>query len=176
MNIKSEIKELEKKSLSSLDVMDLVDHRAKLLTYTELAEYDTLDQALGRHGALILLYLTSENYGHWCCVFKYGKDTIQFFDSYGKMPDDQLLFVPEYFRKESKQNHTHLTYLLYNSGYNVRYNQYVLQESKQDIATCGRWVATRINLRHMNEDRFANMFLNQTAKPDFLITLVTKNI
>ena len=50
-------------SLSDLDVLKLVKHKAKSLLYKDLEKYNSIDEALGKHGALFLLYETSLDIG-----------------------------------------------------------------------------------------------------------------
>ena len=96
-------------ALSDKDIMRLIKGKANLLTYTELQKYNNIDQVLGPYSALVLLYETSKNFGHWVCVFKVNENTIEHFDSYGLKPDDELKFIPEYFREVNYEEIPHLT-------------------------------------------------------------------
>ena len=96
---------------------------------------------------------------------------VEFFDPYGKFIDDQLEYIPVNFRKISNQDYPHLTALLYNSKYNLSYNQYPFQKLKDNIKTCGRWTALRIMFRDMPLDDFAKLFNNSDS--DNLATLLT---
>ena len=171
--IKRRLKELEGKSLSGSDVLNLVDNKANLFTYPELVKFKNINQLLGKYRAAIILYLTSENYGHWVCLFQQDDNTLSFFDSYALMPDDELKFAPINFRKSHNQYYPHLTYLLYNSGLNVDYNNHKLQSDKRDTTTCGRWVGARLVLRCLTNDQFAEVFLNNRISPDQLVTIFT---
>lgn len=163
------------KALSDKDILRLINGKANLLTYQELQNYDNLDDALGKYGALVLLYTTRRNFGHWIAVFKVNKNKIEVFDSYGLIPDDEIKFVDSYFRKMNYQKIPHLTYLLYHSGYNVIYNEYQLQSQKPGINTCGRWVATRLKYRNIPQKKFAKFFLNY-KNPDKIVTHLTSNV
>lgn len=168
------IQQAKKKSLSSKDVLKLVDNKANLLIYHQLTKYNNIDDALGKYGALILLYETKKNYGHWTLVFKRDKNTIEMFDSYGIFIDDELNFVPKNFKKEGKETYPYLTYLLYNSGYNIEYNDKQLQSKKIGTATCGRWTAVRLLLRYISIEKFIKLFTgNKCFNPDDLVTLIT---
>jgi hypothetical protein len=161
------------KALSNTDIMDLIKHKANLMTYRKLKKYKTLDQALGKHGALVLLYETQENFGHWVCVFKRG-DLIEHFDSYGMKPDDEIKFIDSYFRKRHNLHIPHLTALLYESPYKISYNEHKLQKHKEDVNTCGRWVIARLLLRHLPLKQFSKMFKNKSIEPDKLVTFFTE--
>jgi hypothetical protein len=163
------------KALSNKDILELVGYKANLMTYSQLQQYDHIDDVLGEYKALVLLYETSQNFGHWVCVFKVNKNKIEHFDSYGLAPDDELKFVPENFRKVNYDKIPHLTYLLYNSKCQVIYNEYQLQAHMADVNTCGRWVATRINYRMIPQQKFAKFFL-EYDNPDEIVISLTKNI
>jgi hypothetical protein len=192
------IEELMKTPLSGEQVLKLVDNKAKLLTYTEVVEHinylkderkmadeDILEKLIGKHGNLIILYLTGENIGHWVGLikhvqkksktlqrikkvsdqpaeatkFKHNDYTVEMFDSYGYVLDDQLEFVPHEFRKMYKEDLPHLLKVIFDSGRKVEYNDAHLQSSEDGISTCGFWVATRINNKDTQLEEFINSFL-----------------
>lgn len=172
------IKYLKSKSLSGDDILKLIDYKANLMTYPELTKCDDINKCLGKHGALILLYETKKNYGHWVCLIRHNKKHIEFFDSYNFFPDDELNFIPEKFRKISNQSYPHLTYLLLKSNANIEYNHARLQKFTIDpdehIATCGRHVATRINLRKIPLDEYIKIMKgNKECDPDTIVTFLT---
>lgn len=171
MNIKQE----EEHALSNDEIMNLVNHKSNIMTYPELANYDDIDQVLGKYGCCIILYLTSENYGHWVCVFK-ENNIIEHFDSYGLKPDAELKFRDIHMMKQLGQSVPYLTHLLLKCDYPVTYNQYKLQGKQRDIATCGRWVGARIINRKMLLPQFIKMFKGKPQSPDELVTIYTEQI
>lgn len=171
--IRNQMKKLEYKSLSGEDVLNLCGGKANLFTYPNLVKFNNIKQLLGKHGAAIILYLTSENYGHWVCLLQQDNKTLSFFDSYALMPDDELKFAPINFRLSHNQYYPHLTYLLYNSGYDIDYNSHKLQSNKKDTTTCGRWVGARIAMRALTNDEFAKLFVGSKSTPDELVTAFT---
>lgn len=164
------------KALSDKDIMRLLRGKANIMTYQELQKYNSLDDALGPHGALVLLYTTKNNYGHWVCVFRVNKDTVEFFDSYGYSPDDQLNFIPQYFRERNYGRYPHLTALLYESGYNIVYNEYQLQDEKKGVNTCGRWCVLRILMKDVPQKKFSEYFYNLGGDADKHAVLFTNEI
>lgn len=143
-------------SLSSRDIQDLLPG-VDVKLYGELSDVRRLDELFENPwNATVLLYETSEGYGHWVCVLRRGKRVVECFDSYGYVPDDQLGFIPATFRRKSEQDYPHLTKLLYESGYNVHYNDHPLQSHRKGVNTCGRWVVYRIRNAKLSEDAFAN--------------------
>lgn len=146
-------------SLSGDELLCLVGNKAKLLTYEQLESYDSIFDAMGPHKALILLYCTEKNRGHWTCVFSRDNQCIEFFCSYALKPDDQLRFVPRHMRERLKEDHTHLTNLLLSSDKEIEYNDHPLQNEDPHVAaTCGRWVAARLLFRALPIDDFAKKF------------------
>lgn len=167
------INKLKTKALTGQNLLQLVNYKCNMLTYPQLTEYNTIDDALGKHGTLILLYETRNNFGHWVCLFKRDKNTIEFFDSYGLLPDDELKFIPDHFRMISEQVLPHLTSLLYHSGYKVIYNEHRLQRKLRDVSTCGRHVACRINFKNKTLEDYVKMIKSTGYDPDTFVTLLT---
>jgi hypothetical protein len=171
------LNKLKEKALSGEEVLKLVNNRANLIKYPELSQSNNLLDILKPFGACIILYETKLNYGHWCCLIKRG-DIIEHFDSYGLMPDDELKYVDNVFRKQNNMKIPHLTYLLINlpKKYKIEYNQHKLQEKKKGINTCGRWTGLRINNKNMPIDDFADCFKDKYFNPDDIAVLETINI
>lgn len=171
------IKNLENIGLSSDEILQLIDGKANLILYTDLAKITNIDDILKPYGACIILYLTRKNYGHWVCLIKLDDKTLEFFDPYGFMIDEELDWnIDKNFRKFSKQDYPHLTSLLYYSPYYLTYNQYKFQKKKNDIKTCGRHTALRILLRNLSLDEYYNLILSMHKDPDYLVTLLTSFI
>lgn len=146
--------ELKKQALSDKDLRKLVPE-ANILTYKELKNYKSINDAMGPNGKLFLLVETKPNYGHWTAIYRRNKDTIAHFDSYGLEPDDELMFVPMQLEKQLGESFPYLSKLLYESPYKfIEYNPYKLQESKKDINTCGRWVALRLMNQELGDGEF----------------------
>jgi hypothetical protein len=167
------IKKLENIALSNEEILQICNNKANLLTYPELHKYNDINQCLGKYGAVIILYETRKDYGHWVCVFKSAKNKLEFFDPYGLFPDEELKFIPEHFRKISNQQYPHLTYLLYKSNYLIEYNDHKLQKKLKNIATCGRHVGLRILLRKYNIDQYASLFKDKCFNADQIVTMLT---
>jgi hypothetical protein len=158
-------------ALSNREIFQLLDGKCNVMTYPELTQFNTINDAMGKYKALVLLYLSKQNYGHWVCVFKRNENTIEFFDSYGFFPDDELNFIPQHFRVVSNQSYPHLTYLLSECPYSkIDYNDKRLQVLDDDTKTCGRWCVVRIMLKHMSIDEFIDKF---KTDGDMMVTNLT---
>jgi len=142
------IKYYENVALSNHDIMKLLDGEVNIILYPDLHKFKTLDDILEPYGACILLFEAKPKYGHWVCIFKENDKTIEFFNPYGGYPDDSLLSINKEFRKKSNQQYPILSQLLYDSPYNLTYNEFQFQRRAPDIKTCGRHCVFRI----MNRD------------------------
>lgn len=163
-----------KMALSDKDVLKLVRGRANLILYPEMHKYSTIDEVLGPYGSCLILYESEPNYGHWTCVNKILSDTIEYFNSYGGLPDNALKYIPQSFQKVSNQDYTYLAKLMYDSKYKLTYNEHRFQKMNNDIRTCGRWACLRIILKHLSLKEFTKIFKNKDS--DKLATLLTMYI
>lgn len=150
-------------ALSADDIFYLTDGKTNILTNRQLANVRRIEDVL-KNGACVILYECKERSGHWCCVYLRNKKEIQWFDSYGLMPDSELNYIDKEFRRKSNQVSTHLTRLLLEwtrrTGGDVRYSQYRLQKLSPKDNTCGRFVVLRLLLRKLDEDEFAKVVPN----------------
>ena len=167
---KQEIDRHKKIPLSDSDVLKLVENKAKILVYSDLQKYDTLDEALGPHQAAFLLYESQPDYGHWTCIFR-NDDYVEFFDPYGIFPDNELEWIPDNFRKVSGQMYPQLSALLYKSPYDLEYNEHKFQKKGAGVNTCGRWSALRLVFRYLSLKDFAKLFKHKNA--DDLVSVLT---
>lgn len=145
------------KSLSGTEVLNLLDNKCNLVQYSDVHNIKSIDELLGPHKKCVMLYHTSTNYGHWCCIYEYN-DTIFFFDSYGSKPDTQLKFLPRDLKQELNSNHNYLIKLMYDSGKEVEYNQHDLQSRKLGVNTCGRWCVNRLRFPEISIDDYYQLF------------------
>lgn len=158
-------------ALSGKDILKLVDGKANLVIYEDIHKYKTLDDLLGPYGACVILYCFKPKYGHWCCIFKRKPDTIEFFNSYGGKPDSTLYLINDDYRKNSNQWYPYLCKLIYDSGYNIEYNEHQFQKFDNDIYTCGRWACMRLLLRDLSLKEFKKLFKNKYG--DEVVTFLT---
>ena len=137
--------------LSEEDIRDITKGKCNILSYEQLEGVNNIDEILGVHNACILLYETRQNFGHWVALHKVDNQTIEFFDSYGFAPDEEL--------KYATYNDTpYLTPLMKKSNYKFIYNNVKLQVFASDVNTCGRWTATRIAMRSIPLATFQKLF------------------
>ena len=108
MNKKRNIKTLINRPTSGNELLQLIGGQSNLLTYKDLCSCDDLLSTL-KDGACIVLYEIEIGKGHWCCYFitldDNGDETLEFFDPYAMIIDDELDYV-------KNKNKGHLKHLL----------------------------------------------------------------
>lgn len=169
------IKYYESIGLSDQDLMKLVNGKGKVVLYRDLVKYRTLDELLFPYDVVFLLYETEPKWGHWNVIFRRGKNNeiVECFDPYGTKGhlDDQLYLIKQPFRKQSNQEFPQLTYLLYNSPYDIDYNEYDFQRHAKDNNTCGRWCFVRWLFKDLTLEEFCEFFKNKYG--DELVTYLS---
>lgn len=170
-----DISKLKEYPLSTKEIMKLLNNKVKIVIYPDIIKYKSIEDLIGKHNSLILLYLTTEQFGHYTCLFK-NKDGIQFFDSYGYFPDDQLKFVPSRLSPKMYGYHKILLYLLSQTNNKIFYNQYRLQSLNKKIATCGFWCVYRLRNKELTENEFYNIFKNEKDPDLLVVNLVINNL
>jgi hypothetical protein len=171
------VKKYEDIALSNHDILQLLDGKANIVLYPNLHKYDNIDQLLEPYGAFVLLFEAKPKYGHWTCIFKLDNDTLEFFNPYGGFPDNSLRHIPDGFKRQSYQNHTYLSALLFKSPYELTYNEHKFQKLKKNIRTCGRHCVFRLLCRWMSLKQYYD-FLVDISKQlnmnfDQLVTFFT---
>lgn len=144
------------RGLTNHEMLDGCDGRAKVVLYPDLKKYKTIDDLLDPHGAVFLLYEFKKNLGHWTLVFRQG-DSIEHFDSYSYMPDEEMKFIPDDFRKINDMLMPRLAKLLGRAaegGRKICYNQFELQSEGKNIMTCGRHCLVRLWLKDIPIERY----------------------
>lgn len=142
------IDKTKKMPLSNYDIKNFLPN-AKIITYDELKNYNSIDELLPNDkDYAIILYLNSENNGHWIAIMKNkdkkDKTIIEYFDSYGQPIDEPLLWHNENHLEGLGVDDVYLTKLLNKSRYKTVYNKVKYQNSNSDIQTCGRFCIFRL--------------------------------
>lgn len=183
------------KPTSRSDLQYMLDGRAKIVPYAELAGYRTLEELLEPYQTVILLYPSPNDteVGHWVTFFVMpGTDFIQYFDSYGCDVDEPVGDYNEEKRREEeglaprnpdtirqpRRIEPYFTELLLASRYADRaaFNETPFQSDEVATATCGLWCVARIKNNYLGEDGFRRLYL-ETAEahgldPDLLVSAV----
>jgi hypothetical protein len=171
----SAIDKIKAYALSNQDIQDILEPDTKILTYPEFCTMDHIDEAFDSLGRCVFLFLTkSATSGHWLCMFKRGANTIEYFDSYGDKPEDQRKWLTPEQLQALNQGEPCLLELLKASRYKVYYSPYDYQSDKNDINTCGRWVAARLLKKELTNKQFYHFVISDmkqsglTSKDDWV--------
>lgn len=171
------IKNAENISLTFDDIKKICEpNNVEIIEYKNLMHLDNINDVFSNYDNVIILYTTRRNYGHWVVLMRYN-NTLEYFDSYGKIYDFELSLSYDTIMAIGGVAVPQLTYLLNDAKniykYNVIYNNVQLQKFHHDVNTCGRYCALRIKLRHIDLNRFINLLLHQTNNPDMIVTYLT---
>lgn len=170
MDSSHKAKTLRKYTMGEDDMKKIIP-TLKILTYPQLLECQTIDDALDEKGRLMLLYLTeSEFMGHWICLLK-RKGTIEFFDPYGNYkPDGEKKWISKEKQHEFCEDTNVLSKLLLDSPYKIVYNKVKFQKDEQDVNTCGRHSVCRLYFKHLSLPEYANMIASSGMAPDDFVS------
>lgn len=131
--------------LSDRDIMSITGGRVVVRVYEELSHMRSIEQALGMHGAMVLLYTFKDTQiGHWVACWLY-KGVLYHYDSLGLEPDAEM------------DGHTTYSTLLAQSPYPIEINRHQHQLVKEHVNTCGRHAALRVLFGAMNHDSYHKM-------------------
>ena len=159
MSMEKLIKNGEKIELSEDDIRKIVDNKVNVISYEMLFNYGSIEDALGPHKALIVLYeVESHTEGHWSLLYLQN-NVLHFFDPLGISMDKQIAFIPNFYKLDNKgEQIPHLTYLVEKSGYKVISNKTKYQKVDKHINTCGRHCCVRLKFRELNEEQFRKLW------------------
>jgi hypothetical protein len=160
---------------------------APVISYDEAFERDTdLRALLSRQPtrSLIVLWRTSETYGHYICLWLSKKgDDLSIFDSYGDTLPDGWFYhygAPTGgLSQKLGQDRQYLKEAISRANFRrVYYNDYQIQKKSPNIRTCGRWCVFRLLVPDLSVTQFARLVLNLSEKIDVscdqLVTLLTE--
>jgi hypothetical protein len=120
-----------------------LDVKDKIIKYSELEKFNTIDELIPLKDDFRILLLESEpSVGHWVCLIR-KNDTLEFFDSYGKTHKGELRFIPQFINKMLNQPDNYLTKIM-KSSKNPIFSILKLQNENPNVCTCGRHVIARI--------------------------------
>jgi len=148
------------------DEMELLNPNTKILRYTQLYDYDNIEQLFNDCNKIVILYLLRSDWqGHWVCLFK-NNNGYHFFDSYGHPFDYEIDRLTPEEKQRLHEEKDQLKYLLQNQ--NVDYNHVKFQGNDTD--TCGCFVSHRLNNSKLSNKEYLDIFLkNDVSNPDLFV-------
>jgi hypothetical protein len=174
------VKHLERKSLSGSEVLDALNHSVNLIPYhmfkdprTTLNSIMTLPNG-ERASAVVILYETQLNSGHYTCLLEYP-DHWLFFDPYGsKKIDDELEFAE--YNGGQKLYHKTLQDLLREQSKPYRVSKDKFQAEQRGINTCGRHCIVRIKMQDLSENEYKNIMQGDSDVKAVIMTMLLVDI
>jgi hypothetical protein len=161
--------------LSDSDIRQILGDDIRIITYPELGELSSIDQAFDAKGRCVLLVPNaSPTMGHWCAMIK-RKDGIEFFDPYGDAPEDQKEGLSQSRLEALDIDQPYLTKLLRASGKPVHYNTKAFQVDKASVATCGRHAISRLLYAPYSIDEYDKCVRSSKLSPDDFVSGLTYN-
>lgn len=164
--------------LSASQLLKCVEKGVRIYTYDELHKINNIDDILYPKNKVFILYMNTENEGHWTCLYVRNNDTLCFFDSYGGMVDNfkMMQYVDKEVILKKHQDKPYLAYLMLNSRYKkLDYNNYRLQG--KNTSTCGRYCIMRLTFPNKTDEEFRDMLngheIHMKIEPDILVTILT---
>ena len=93
------LENVERYPLSDSDIRKIIGSKTKIIKFSQLANYNSIEQLLPHNGDyLVLLFESAMDSGHWTALLRYN-DTIEFFGSYGGEPHDILRWTSQKKKK-----------------------------------------------------------------------------
>lgn len=144
------LKEIIETPLSDSDLEKFLgpDVQQHIITYSDLADYQDLEQLLPHDKAYkIILIEYEKNTGHWICILRYGK-MIEIFNSFGTKHDKDDFVNSKEINKYLGQSALYLNKLIekeIDDGlFYLIYNKIRFQKKSVHVNTCGRHCVNRI--------------------------------
>lgn len=145
--------------LSTNDVGDLLDRKARMVMYSDLHLFDNISQVFRGTDAVLLFINQTDSWGHWIVLLKRPNE-IEVFDSYGTPIDGQLKWTTPENRKKFHMEKPELTRLLLTAPKKTEIinNTKAFQKKTKSNNTCGRFASIRILLRKYPLADFTELF------------------
>jgi hypothetical protein len=111
-------------------------------------------------------------------MFKRKGGVIEYYDSYGKKPEQQREWLTKEQLDSLGEGEPYLYNLLKASGYKVFYSTYPYQSDKDNINSCGRWVVARLMNKDLTNKEFYHFVFSDMKKlglktPDDWVAIYT---
>lgn len=160
-----DLTDIKKIPLNGLEILQL-NPNTTLMKYTDLYQFDNIHDAFLGNKKLVLLYLLqNESMGHYVALF-YNKNGLNYFDSYGVLPDYQFELLTPAKRKQLHEEQDYLKQLIHNEP--LIYNNITYQD--KGTATCGCFCSHRLHHKALDDNEYLELFLKQNKTPDEVVS------
>jgi hypothetical protein len=158
-------------ALSDDDIRKILGDDISIHSYADLSKHNKIP--FDSKGRCVLLYLTfGPTSGHWVCMLN-KPDHIEYFDPYGKRPEEPLHQISESERQQYGEGEPYLTHLLRTSGKPVYYNTHQFQSTKPGNAECGRHSIVRCLYAPYSLEKYKSLIDKSGLTPDEFVVGVT---
>ncbi len=128
--------------LSDTKVRQALGDDVKILKYSELKNYESMNELLPKPNSFFICLLEEDfNSGHWTCCMKL-KEGFYYFNSYGERFDSDLSTIPMCIRKILGEDRREFSRLL--DGAVCDWNKVKLQGERSQV--CGRYCVLAITM------------------------------
>jgi hypothetical protein len=168
---------------SGSNILDALDGQTKVMRYSALHTFNTIDEVLAPYDCAVILYETRPKFGHWVCIYldravqaRGLEPVLEFFDPYGGFIDTQLDHIPAEFKRQTFQDFPYLSKLLVESPYTIQWNNKPLQKFNDSVNSCGRHVSLRLVMRDVPIREYQQFLLNKSGgslNPDNVVSMLT---
>lgn len=160
-------------SLGDDDLRRLLGSGCKITSYAHLDKVNHIDELLDGLGRGVIFYpQQSKNQGHWTCLIRKGRE-IEFFDPYGEPPDTAKHLLSQTKREELNMKCPRLLELMKESRCRIVFNKIQLQELADDVATCGRHIASRLFYHRLSLKKYRELIRQSGMNPDEFVVRLT---
>ena len=168
------INNAEDYALDGEEVKRICNGKVRVMFYEQLENTHDIDSVLAPFGAVILLYRSSEGFGHFVALLKTGENELEFFDPLGFGPDE-LTMLEYHSRIHNDTRVKHLTFLINNSNYRLKVNNKRIQQFNDHTNTCGRHASVRVRMRNYTLEEYIKWITSKDNKqsPDFIVSSLT---
>lgn len=180
--------------LSDIDIEKCLPFEVNLYHYSALKNLDNLFDLLHPNNVCVIYFETGRTddgarFGHWTALgiapksksIKSKTDlpvSINYFNSYGTIPDDEKLNIDETYQQISNQSENILTQLLADAAdsIDIEYNEEPLQKKGSEVNTCGRFCVVRLMLKDFPLDVVQKFLRLPGSTPDEKVCMITEPI
>ncbi|HEX9825848.1 MAG TPA: hypothetical protein VGA80_04555 [Flavobacteriaceae bacterium] len=144
-----------KKPTTAKDLEELLPG-INIIMYDDIKKYKSIYHLIGINKRVIIFYRWATTSGHWTLLFQRPDCSIEFFCSYGMMPDEQSKYINDDFW--DKGYLTDMLYKLSQEGVDIHFNKFPFQTVEIPLGTCGQWCILRYLLGFFTIDDFVKFF------------------
>lgn len=133
--------------LSNIEIDELLHDDVNIIDYSDFKSMNDINEAFEKSHNVVILYRWEPDSGHWCALIKHSENLIEFFDSFGGVPDHARRWNIQMRQASLGQDKPYLIMLLVkwmneDKQHKLEYNHHIFQMKKYN--TCGKWVCLRI--------------------------------